>query len=405
MQKMKPRTAIQFVLVLAVVALLIGAGAFLWRQFNGTAASESGDIAPTDFFSGLFPFNGSAGSRTPPNNEQGESGVDTRPVPRLREVSARPVSGARFTSTGAIRFIEKETGHVFETNPNEYAVVRLSNTTLPGIQDVAWITDDSFVFRLLSADEKIVNILGTLQGTSTDRAVTIKPFGPFSRLAQTPDGKNALAVTETSSGSKIELIDFAKASPRLLLNSPLRSWLPKTGGTGLFLMTAPSESAAGFLYQIDGQSLAQVVGAEPSFMATVSPSGRYVLYSSGVGTTNTVSLLDRFAEKTYNVSLPIIADKCSWFAESEPLLFCGVPKNGLENLDAWLMGTASSLDNAWVIEPVRDASFFVLELTDENGNDIDVVRPETDADGAYVLFTNKNDSSLWSLRVDDAITR
>lgn len=405
---MKPQTAIQFVVVLAVLIILIGAGAFLWRQFNGTAPDSEGQNAPIDFFSGLFPFNGGSGTRTPSNDERGEGDINTRPVSQLRKVSASPVSGARFTKESAIRFIEKETGHVFETKPDEHAVVRLSNTTLPGIQDVAWMSDDTFVLRSLSDDEQMINVLGTLQGTSTERTITIKPFGVFSRIAQTPNGKSVLAVTETADGSRIERADTnGGLQPRLIMTSPVRSWVPQTGGNDLFLETAPSENIPGFLYEIDtaSQSLTRVAGGQRGFMATVSPSGRYVLYSSGVGTAGTLSILDRFADTTYSVSLPTVADKCAWFTESEPLLFCGVPRNSTGNLDAWLMGTVSFEDNAWIIEPIRDASFFVRELTDENGSSIDVIHPETNADGSFVLFTNKNDSSLWSLRVDDAIVR
>ena len=131
-----------------------------------------------------------------------------------------------------------------------------------------------------------------------------------------------------------------------------------------------------------------------------------MLSSGALGVSNTLSLLDRTEDKTYAVPLSTVADKCAWFAESEPLLFCGVPQQGdLEDIDAWLMGRAVSQDTAWIVEPVRGESFFVRELTDEKGSGIDVLNPATNADGTHVFFLNKTNASLWSLRVDDALAR
>lgn len=401
---MKPRTAIIFVGILSALIIIIGVAAAIVQQPKG---GDAGGGAPTDFFSALFPFGGNDAARAPKQNANEPGADDTRPVPQLRQVSAGPVAGATFTDDNGIRFIEKETGHIFETQRDSLAVVRLSNTTIPGIYESLWVRDDAFVLRSLNANETIDNILGTLEGTSTKQRIQAIPLNEFTRIAQTPDGKSALAVTEVASGSRIELVDLTKkATPRLLISSSIKSWVPKTGGTKLFLQTAASEAAVGFLYEIEGQTLTRVAGEQAGFLAVVSPTGRYVLYSSTLGGSIRLSLLDRNNETTYDVPVATLATKCSWFENNEPLLFCGAPRNDTNaSLDAWLMGASSYEDTAWVIDPVEGIAAFVLDLIDGNGAGIDVIRPTTSKDGAYALFTNKNDESLWSLLISEELIR
>jgi len=395
---MKPRTAIIFVGVLSALILIIGAvAAFVQVPPSG---DTGGAGTQTDFFSALFPFGGNA-VRAPsvPATETGTN--DSRPVPQLREVSAGPVAGATFSGENDIRFIEKETGHVFETKLDSLAVSRLSNTTVQDIYESLWIKDDAFILRFLSPNEVITNALGALNGTSTDQTVTASALNGFTRIAITPNGKSALTVTEVAGGSRIELIDMTKKTvPRLLLSSPIKSWVPRTGGTGLFLQTAASGASRGFLYEIEGQTLKKVVGGQTGLLATVSPTGRYVLFSSKTGSAIRLSLLDRNKGVTYEVPVATLATKCAWFENNEPILFCGAPRNTVSpTLDTWLMGAFSFEDSAWLIDPVEGIASFVLDLTDSSGNGIDLINPTTGKDGAYALFMNKNDESLWSLLI------
>jgi len=401
---MKPKTAIIFVGTLSALIIAIGIVAALVGQPRNEGPGAGG--GETDFFSALFPFGGGASSTSSvPATEPGAN--DARPVPQLREVSAGPVAGAVFAGADGIRFIEKETGHVFETKRNSLEVGRLSHTTIPGIYESLWVNESAFILRFLSPRETVTNVLGTLNGTSTEQTTETLALNGFTRIAKTPNGKSALTVTETADGSRIELVDVTKkAAPRLLFSSPISSWVPRTGGTKLFLQTAASERAIGFLYEIEGQTLTRVAGGQAGFMATVSPSGRYVLYSTALGGVIRLSLLDRNSETTYEVPVATLATKCAWDKNNEPFLFCGAPRNQVDaTLDTWLMGASSFEDTAWIIDPVNGIASLVFDLVDAEGAGIDAVNPIVSEDGAYALFMNKNDESLWSLLITEELSR
>jgi hypothetical protein len=402
---MKLPASIKFVAVLIAIGAVIALIAFGVSLFKGTGQTSISE-SRVNPFTALFPFLGGAPAQRP-GTATPDSGLETQnsggPVPRLRKVADGPVSGARFVGTSTIRYIAKETGHIFDTPADSNAGVRISNTTVPGIAEVLWVGESRFIGRFIQADGSMQNIVAEIATSAPEQSIGIESFPTFARGAISTDGSLMLTVTESSGSSRIETRDPKKpSSPRTVTVSPLRSWVPLVGGKNLFIETAPASGEAGFLYLLGADGfLTKLIGGELGLVALLSPTGRYIFYStSGTGILTT-GLLDTQTGKRYESPLTTLADKCTWFL-SEPLLFCGIPEDiHAVGLESWLLGFTNSKDTLWVIDPIRGEANTVLNPADEAGVPIDVLAPSVSKDGAYALFMNKIDLSLWSVRITE----
>ncbi len=396
------RTLIISGLALLIVALL-AAGYFF---FVSQKTPGNGDVLSKDFFSAFFPF----GSRTPSNNNQtpGETGAETaqKVTARLRQVSNRPTAGAWFaspatTTSSRIRFMERTTGHIFETPVDSYAETRLSNTTIPLIQDLVVINDSSLILRTLPDSQTISNAFAVLNATTSQQSLNTSPLKGFARVAVASSGLTLLTVTEVAGGSQIELAQPNGDKPRTILLSPIRSWVPLAGGTHFFIESAPSSGIPGFLYEIkaDG-SLIKVLGEIPGLLSMPSPTGRYVLYSSGAGNRAVLAMLDIQTGQNYLAPLQTLATKCAWVSEANPTVFCGIS----DSIDAtaslpddWMLGKIRLNDSAWLIRPFEGTAHSLGNFQEIAGIPIDVTSVSISPDQRYAIFINKNDLTLWSL--------
>src|SRR3989338_2719832 len=129
-------------IIVVVVLVIIAGGVYFFAVQNNTGQTDN--QSGTDFFSSLFPF----GESSPGGGDVTTSGdstlAETKPASVLRQIGDRPVAGARFIAgrnETLIRFIERETGHVFDTPLDSATVTRISNTTIPRIQEIVWLSD------------------------------------------------------------------------------------------------------------------------------------------------------------------------------------------------------------------------------------------------------------------------
>ncbi|GEM_PF-1319715 len=397
---MKPATAIRFVAILVGVGAVIALIAFAISL--GQSGSGPGGGNGTTPFGALFPFLGRAEAPSGAVQFKDETTTQTGPVPRLRLVTSEPVSGARFTKEGLIRYVERGTGHVFDVHADSFESTRISNLTLPGIEHVVWVGDSRFVAQFVRDGETVQNMLADIATSTSESTLTTVRLTGFKRAAASADGGTLLTVTEVGDGSRIESQTPGKAgSTRLVLSSPMRSWVPLVGGRDLMLLSAPATGVPGFLYLLESGGIgAKVVGNIPGLMALPSPDGRYVAYSGAIATGMALAVLDRKTETLETIPISTIVEKCAWFPTGEPRLFCGIPKSPTAvALDSWLLGLGDFSDNAWVISPVNGISTLVIDLANESGRPLDLVNPSVSEDGNYAIFQDKTDLSLWSLEL------
>ncbi len=393
---MKVYPVVIIIAVILIMAIALG-GYALYRGTQGTNG-EGG--APTGFFASLFPFGDNAPPPSTPSdlvNEQGESG----PAPTIRVVTDNPVSGAFATAEGTIRYMERETGHIYETAFDSLNATRLTNTTIPGTLEAVWLNNQSLIIRSLSDVGSYENVYASFSSSTPDQKLALKPLSGFSRIAPVLNGEGIVTIDTSGANAILSVSGREETSKSTVFSSPIRSWIPLVGGTDIFIQSAPAYNVAGFLYRIENAAkTTSVLSGILGLISLPSPDGRYIAYSSSGGTTLSLRVLDTETGTSYSAPLSTLASKCVWLAP-QVKLFCGVPKNafGFELPDEWLPGTASFDDSAWIIDPLQSTASAVTGFTNEVGQTVDIMNPRASADGEYVLFTNKTDQSLWSIRL------
>ena len=97
------------------------------------------------------------------------------------------------------------------------------------------------------------------------------------------------------------------------------------------------------------------------------------------------------------------AEQCVWSIATSTLLYCASPSD-LPNAaypDAWYQGAAVLSDDLWLADTLSGAVILVALLEETAGIAIDVIDPFLSSDERYLFFRNKNDSTLWSLKLTD----
>ncbi|MBI2052674.1 MAG: hypothetical protein HYT34_00290, partial [Candidatus Ryanbacteria bacterium] len=96
------------------------------------------------------------------------------------------------------------------------------------------------------------------------------------------------------------------------------------------------------------------------------------------------------------LSLKTLPEKCAFSIKDRNVLFCAVPRSlGQETLpDAWWQGRVNFADSLWKINLGSGESSLLL-----GGGGFDITHLFTSPHEDYIFFINKNDSTLWSLRI------
>lgn len=383
------------VLVLAV----LGAGLLLLYTPAGT--STSAEDAERGVFSSLFPFGNSTTDRTS-RTENTAPDADTVTVPRLRKISEAQVSGASFATgvTGGlvVRYVERETGHIYETPVDALTTLRLTNTTVPRAIEAVWLTASSSVLRFIGENDAIENFYGFFTGTSTDQSLRGSFLKNYVRIAPTPQG--VLGVREEPTGSTLEIVSPDTQAVRTVLTSPIRSWIPLTARNRVFVYSAPSGLAEGSLYEVKDGRLTSLVRNVPGLTAVVREDGERILVSSGAVQSAVLFVTDGDGVPTDGPTRRTLAGKCAWMGNTADAL-CAVPKELPRGVypDDWLLGRIQTDDALWRINTIEGTQEALFDFADEGVAPFDVISLRVSPAGDYTLFINKTDQTLWSLRL------
>lgn len=396
--------------IAVLIVLLVGAYVFFFTGFGGR--ETAGNTNEPGFFGSLFPFNFGNAPETPPLIDGNtETPVDTRPVPRLRKISETPVGGGFFfvdkegqaSTTVGIRYIERTSGHVYETSATSFTTRRISNTTIPGIQEVLWEDKNNFLIRYLDNSTDIETYAIGLVDADVEQSITGKQVTSFERGSLNSTGATLVSVSENANGSTVYTGPANGQSRTSVFSSPITSWIPHLRGSTVYLTSAPSASVTGFLYRLSGQSLIKVLGGERGLMVSLSPTGAYALISTvddagGIG----LSVVALASGERRASPVDTISTKCGFVSEKPLQVVCGVPVEfpRASYPTDWLLGRVSFSDDVWLID-FDEGSAELLVLAGEDTTELlDVTHVIVDETASYAGFINKNDLSFWALRLE-----
>lgn len=396
-------------IIIVLIILLIGALAYL-LFFNKKNTS-------TNELTTFFPFDEEAGSNS--NNglitsvyENPYNESPTEPLPVLRQITDSPIAGmiifkeeleeSEEEINYIIRYIEKATGHVYEANTNSLTQTRISNTTIPKIQEAIWLDKESLIIRYLDDN----NIIKTFSAELTENELGDKQLeGIFLQ----DDIKNLISfnngifyLLESGGGSIGVTSDKDDNNKKIVFESPLKEWLIKNiNDRYINLTTKPAITTSGYSFLLDTKtgSFDKVIN-DKNNLSTLTSSLFNILYSEYNKFGPRLSIYSNEEKISSEISIKTFPEKCVW-DEKNTYIYCGVPLEGLSNSDLtnWYKGKISFSDNIWKIDVKTNNLEYLVSPTELEVGSIDIINPILSENNNYFLFINKKDFSLWSLRL------
>lgn len=398
------------ILILIIVILIIASVAIGIRFFLSQGSGSSLGTNDQTERGGIFGFLGfgdsetnTSSERTPTPTENVDQGGRAVFIPTLRQITQEPVSGATFVSTSTIRYVDRGTGHIYETSVNSYEVSKITNTTLPKIYEALWLAEgEGVIYRQL--DEAGINIITTYiellepTGTSTDMlretAVTYLPEN-ISSISVSPSGTRIVYIQ----GSTVT-VSNPDGSGSSSFSVPGTQWLVDwKDNNSLILNTKPSASASGFAYTstLSG-TLQKFLGPKQGLF--IKPFGDGYMFSES--TSNSFRFSTQTTEGVLAESFyPTFPEKCFVAEVFENTALCGMPQNTAvgQYPDSWYKGLVSFTDNIGIYDLNGNVSVTIYQPEEP----VDIIDPSLSEDGRMFLFTNKKDLTLWVLNIEEAL--
>ena len=337
--------------------------------------------------------------------DEGEKKLEERDEEKLSALNLRQLTTeavAGFSLIGdKIRFVEKATGHVFEIDQTSAKPVRISNTTVPKIQEAYFSkSGGAAVFRYAKDKTNAIENVIVKIGTTTEVTGRL----PISLTSVTPNPqKDAFFYLEEGEGGSIgTTLDLAKKQKPLqkktVFNSPAIEWVVSwPTPEKILLATKPSAAATGFAYLLNSKSgeLERVLGDRIGLTASLSPDGQRILFGETSGNSLNLGVFDRKSGEDFSLAAQSLPEKCVWSAKNKDFVYCAVPRTvtTLSYPDAWYRGEISFSDDLWKFNLDTGEDEIIITSDD----DLDATRLMLSPNEKYLYFQNKRDDTLWIL--------
>lgn len=404
------------IITAVVLLVLIGVGAY-FLFFNKGPALSGGNGA-------TFPDSNTAGvTETPTNTSTQELGVPlpgagTEIAPKLVRISDRPVAvgsvatyvpgltPATSTASGTpiaayepdvrVEYVERESGNIYGYQAHGRTLTRLSNKTLPGIQEAVWLSDGSEAFvRFLertTGGERVSTYALPAVGQSGYflesglEQVLVRGTSTLVTLLSTSDGSSATISTPSGNGV------------RTLFTSPLSSIRLAFAGTDFVATTKASAHSDGYAFLVDSKSgsFTRLLGPLQSLTTLPSPSGNLLLYSYLDQGKVALAVLDLTTHVATRLPLSTFPDKCAWTPDSQSI-YCGVPTTLTGSQpDDWYQGASHFSDRLWRIGLADRVASLVIDPKQAANTDLDMTALSLDRTADVLIFRDKNTGALYA---------
>jgi hypothetical protein len=390
-------TQTKTVIIIIIIFILVLGGLFFAYQLFiagdgvgdriiSTEDGERGTLFP-DF--GLF------------DDEEGGDAVDRDSIiPVLRQISSTPTAGGTVFTTEegtVIRYVERATGHIFETTTHSLEQNRISNTTIPRIQESIWSPDGEMVIlQYLDGNE----ILKSFYGKVSKEASKLDGWflGNNITAIDVHEDGDIFYIQRIGKDAKGIVSNFDGTDGNLVFSSKVYDWIPLWIGDSVGVVTKASRDIAGFLYQLHSEVRTKLISND-GLIVNINPDGTKVLFSMSNSRKTNLFIHNINTEETTKIPFITLAEKCTW--ADNIILFCASPHNKVEGVvpDDWYKGILSFSDDIWVFNAETGVSILLYDAA-ADGRALDMTNLIIDSEQKILLFTNKNDLILWGLSLD-----
>lgn len=352
--------------------------------------------------------------------DQNQANASAASSSALWEIDRAPVAGMGFVITGQtedIYYVERANGYIFDAQPDERSITRLTDTLMPKIYRAEIARNGSLLEQSIDAGGDIATFLGIIASSTNDTgttslnnsnmshpllSVTGNYIDPNIRALAFDPSTRAIFYTLDDADGGVDgfSMQWGSAKKKQVFTSPLRSWIPMlTSNDTIVLTLAPADGVPGFAYSLrsDG-TLNPLVRNIPGL--TFLPYGSGSSYIFGASSGSGLVLNAAATSSTYTLSIATTADKCVWMPGESLIAYCAVPNSAVtgDYLDARAKGFDHTSDDWWRVDLMAGQATRIYSPSADNAS-IDVEHPIIDPSGTYIIFRNATDQSLWLLRV------
>lgn len=334
------------------------------------------------------------------------------PTANLFRISDTPVAGSVVLTKNArviTRYVDRATGHIYDVDLATLEKTKITNNTLPKIYEAYFRPDGNAVLlRSLKDDsDTIVNLSLALTAplqTASTTLYTISSTPIRGDIGVVAVGSGNTLFYTLKDTSSIVSSAFNGTGAKIIFKSPFTDWRLAMAGNSLVIYTKASANASGYAYTVNTSNgaLAKIFGPLNGLVVVPNNSGSRMLYSYTEGG-GTRLFANNLQNKTFSeISPGTLAEKCTWGTKNAGLVFCSVPTDRLRagEPDNWYRGATHFSDRVWLFDTNTDTAQVLVEPKQSFDVDIDVFEPRLSPNEDYFIFTNKNDLSLWALKLE-----
>jgi len=371
------------------------------------------------------------GAVTNPGGNDGNGGEISEPeIQRLRLVADVPTSGGfvyqdtldrsslfdvTSDAVSTMRYIESESGNVYETTENTLLNNRITITTIPRVLEAMFIDKDNLIIRYVDpVSDALKTFSASVSEIPQDSLVEGDENG-LSRLSGVflPDDIQDVSInnnqeilyTQTSPSGLVAIVtDVLGQNKKQIFSSPLSEWKPDWERRSETITMTQYPSAVAFGYS---QILNRTTERTSPFVSGVraldvllSPDGTRALVSYKDG--NAQSLFIRNEDGSYtDTNLSTFTEKCVWSSDSI-LAYCAEPINqvGSEAPDVWYQGVESYSDDVWRINTSDATTRILFSPFEENFYSLDIIDLGISNDERFLYFRDKEDQFFWTYQLE-----
>ena len=421
---------IWIILGVVILLLVIGVGVFFMMTKNKAATGGIKGVGSLFGFSGAEvprPIGGDihAGSSTSDGYTPGTGSSDEPLFRQLSTVQAAGATSVTHDGQTFVRYIARENGFVYEVDPVSGVSKQLTNTTVPRIYEAYWGNGgNSVVIRYLFKDPltkqdiirtEIGDLVLPIASSTTElgslEGLTDRLPDNISGVSVSPNGKFLLYLLPVSDGVSGTVVALESRNAREVLRNSFSEWLPQMLDSGhIILTTKPSWDVPGFsyLYNTNNRTLSRLVREKNGLTTLGNSAGKRMLYNENVSGNTVLSMYDEkgFADEdsqithTAPLQLATLPEKCAWSGNGVRI-FCAAFADTAQNHipDDWYQGTVSLHDTFWTIDTNSSDLVYLADPQKEVGHNFDVLSPFIGGNEKHLFFINKNDFTVWSMRL------
>jgi RecA/RadA recombinase len=342
----------------------------------------------------------------------------------LRKISLTPASGyiaydratTTKTTTGTssikistttemvIRYTEKSTTKLFETNQNTTNVLRMSNTTLGVFDQVTFSNPQSFVGQHFNESSSLIDTyIGSFIkiGTSTPELRTTGTYFPRNPETVAVKGTSLFSLYSYPLSAEGYITQTTPVKEVKVFSSRLSEWNVEWINKNLLMFTTkPNSGYDGFVYTYNPitKKQTEILAKKPGLTAKVNSTVTAAVYSESFNNKLNFFITNLTKNLSFQTSSPTLPEKCVFSAKSPMIVYCAVPRPlpiGSYPED-WYKGKVQFSDALVRFDIEKNVELPIVNFEQEGGEAIDAINLSINEKETFVTFQNKRDGYVWS---------